>query len=138
MVPIDRNAAARGADHSIWRKQTALCHADGHQARQEQRTAHGERRGTGRCGCAGGDTRTDLRAEKAKIDTDSGGIGERSCGHAGGEAENGGAGAMSVLLVLEERGGKIRRPSWEALAAAHRLAPAQEITAVVIGAETET
>jgi electron transfer flavoprotein alpha subunit len=45
---------------------------------------------------------------------------------------------MSVLLVLEERGGKIRRPSWEALAAAHRLAPAQEITAVVIGAETET
>jgi electron transfer flavoprotein alpha subunit len=44
---------------------------------------------------------------------------------------------MSVLLVLEERGGKISRASWEALAAAHRLASAQEITAVVIGAETE-
>jgi len=44
---------------------------------------------------------------------------------------------MSVLLVLEERGGKISRPSWEALTAAHRLAPTQEITAVVIGAETE-
>jgi electron transfer flavoprotein alpha subunit len=45
---------------------------------------------------------------------------------------------MSVLfLVLEESGGKIKRASWEALAAAHRLAPAQEITAVVIGAETE-
>jgi electron transfer flavoprotein alpha subunit len=44
---------------------------------------------------------------------------------------------MSVLLVLEERGGKISRPSGEALAAAHRLAPAQEITSVVIGAETE-
>jgi electron transfer flavoprotein alpha subunit len=44
---------------------------------------------------------------------------------------------MSVLLVLEESGGKIKRASWEALAAAHRLAPAQEITAVVIGAQTE-
>jgi len=44
---------------------------------------------------------------------------------------------MSLLLVLEERGGKISRPSWEALAAAHRLALTQEITAVVIGAETE-
>ena len=44
---------------------------------------------------------------------------------------------MSVLLVLEEGGGKIKRASWEALAAAHRLAPAQEVTAVVIGAETE-
>ena len=36
---------------------------------------------------------------------------------------------MSVLLVLEESGGKIKRASWEALAAAHRLAPAQENTA---------
>jgi electron transfer flavoprotein alpha subunit len=44
---------------------------------------------------------------------------------------------MSVLLVLEESGGKIKRASWEALAAALRLGPAQEITAVVIGAQTE-
>ena len=44
---------------------------------------------------------------------------------------------MSVLLVLEESGGKIKRASWEALAAAHQIAPAQEITAVVIGAETD-
>jgi electron transfer flavoprotein alpha subunit len=45
---------------------------------------------------------------------------------------------MSVLLVLEQSGGKVSRLSWEALAAAQRLAPAQEITAVVVGAETET
>ena len=44
---------------------------------------------------------------------------------------------MSVLVVLEESGGKIKRASWEALAAAHRLASAQEITAVVIGGQTE-
>ncbi len=44
---------------------------------------------------------------------------------------------MTIFLVMEERGGKISRPSGEALAAAHRLSPAQEITAVVIGAETE-
>ena len=44
---------------------------------------------------------------------------------------------MSVLLVLEERGGKISKASWEALAAAHRLGPAQSITALVIGANTE-
>jgi electron transfer flavoprotein alpha subunit len=45
---------------------------------------------------------------------------------------------MSILLVLEESGGKIKRASWEALAAAQRLGPAESITAVVIGAETET
>jgi electron transfer flavoprotein alpha subunit len=44
---------------------------------------------------------------------------------------------MSVLPVLEESGGKIRRASWEALAAALRLGSAQEVTAVVIGAQTE-
>jgi electron transfer flavoprotein alpha subunit len=44
---------------------------------------------------------------------------------------------MSVLLVLEQSGGKISRPSWEALAAAHRLASAPEITVVIIGAETD-
>ncbi len=44
---------------------------------------------------------------------------------------------MSVLLVLEESGGKIKRISWEALAAAQQLSPAESITAVVIGAQTE-
>jgi electron transfer flavoprotein alpha subunit len=43
---------------------------------------------------------------------------------------------MSVLLVLEESNGKIKRSSWEALDAALRLAPAENITAVVIGAQT--
>ena len=45
---------------------------------------------------------------------------------------------MSVLLVLEQSGGRIRRASWEALAAARQLGPAENITAVVIGAQTET
>jgi len=44
---------------------------------------------------------------------------------------------MSALLVLEESNGKIKRASWEALAAALRLGPAESITAVVIGAQTE-
>jgi electron transfer flavoprotein alpha subunit len=42
-----------------------------------------------------------------------------------------------ILLVLEESGGKIKRASWEALAAALKLGPAQDVTAVVIGARTE-
>jgi electron transfer flavoprotein alpha subunit len=44
---------------------------------------------------------------------------------------------MSVLLVLEESGGKIKRVSWEALAAALKLGAAQDVTAIVIGAQTE-
>jgi electron transfer flavoprotein alpha subunit len=44
---------------------------------------------------------------------------------------------MSVLLVLEERGGKISRTSWEALAAAQQLAARGPVTAVVLGAQTE-
>jgi electron transfer flavoprotein alpha subunit len=45
---------------------------------------------------------------------------------------------MSVLVVLEVRGGKVSRTSWEAAAAALHLAPAQNITAAVIGAQTES
>jgi electron transfer flavoprotein alpha subunit len=45
---------------------------------------------------------------------------------------------MSVFVVLEESGGKIKRASLEALAAASKLGPAQEVTAIVIGAQTET
>ncbi len=44
---------------------------------------------------------------------------------------------MSVLLVLEDSGGKIRRISWEAAAAAQKLAGSESVTAVVIGAQTE-
>ena len=46
---------------------------------------------------------------------------------------------MSVLVVLEERGGKISRISWEALAAGQHLAAplALEVVALVIGVETE-
>jgi electron transfer flavoprotein alpha subunit len=44
---------------------------------------------------------------------------------------------MSTLLVLESRDGKINRTSWEAHAAALRLGPAENVTAVVIGAQTE-
>jgi electron transfer flavoprotein alpha subunit len=44
---------------------------------------------------------------------------------------------MSFFLVLEERSGRITKASWEALAAALRLGPAESITAVVIGAQTE-
>jgi electron transfer flavoprotein alpha subunit len=41
-----------------------------------------------------------------------------------------------VLVVLEERGGKVGRVSWEAASAALRLTAAQNVTAVVIGAQT--
>jgi electron transfer flavoprotein alpha subunit len=44
---------------------------------------------------------------------------------------------MSILLVLEESGGRIKAVSWEAHAAALRLGAAESLTAVVIGAQTE-
>ncbi len=44
---------------------------------------------------------------------------------------------MSIFVVLEESAGKIKRASWEALAAAIKLGPAQNVTAVVMGAQTE-
>jgi len=43
-----------------------------------------------------------------------------------------------ILVVAEQRAGRISRISWEALAAAHRLGDARTVTAVVLGAETET
>jgi electron transfer flavoprotein alpha subunit len=45
---------------------------------------------------------------------------------------------MSIFLVLEERGGKVTRVSWEAAAAAQKLAGDAGVTAVVIGAQTES
>jgi electron transfer flavoprotein alpha subunit len=44
---------------------------------------------------------------------------------------------MSIFLVLEDRGGKVTRASWEAAAAAQKLAAGTDVTAVVIGAQTE-
>jgi electron transfer flavoprotein alpha subunit len=43
-----------------------------------------------------------------------------------------------ILVVMEQRAGRTSRISLEALAAAHRLGESGSITAVVIGAETET
>jgi electron transfer flavoprotein alpha subunit len=45
---------------------------------------------------------------------------------------------MSVLVILEDRGGKLGRISWEAASAARSLSAAQDVTAVVIGAQTES
>lgn len=47
---------------------------------------------------------------------------------------------MSILAVLEERDGRISRIAWEAFAAAQSLGAAlnQPVTAVVIGAQTES
>ncbi len=42
-----------------------------------------------------------------------------------------------ILVVMEQRGGRIARVSWEALAAAQNLGDSASITAVVLGAETE-
>jgi electron transfer flavoprotein alpha subunit len=44
---------------------------------------------------------------------------------------------MSIFLVLEERSGKVSRVSWEAAAAAQKLAGGAGVTAVVIGVQTE-
>jgi hypothetical protein len=96
-----------------------------------------ERSGTRRGRCADSRARANLRAEEAEIDANPSRLGQRSSSCAGGETENRGARPMSILLVLEESGGKIKRASWEALAAAQRLGPADSITAVVIGAQTE-
>lgn len=47
---------------------------------------------------------------------------------------------MSILLVLEERDGRVSRVSWEAFAAAQKLgaATSQPVAAVVVGAQTES
>ncbi len=42
-----------------------------------------------------------------------------------------------ILVVMEQRGGRIARICWEALAAAQRLGDSASITAVVVGAQTE-
>jgi electron transfer flavoprotein alpha subunit len=43
----------------------------------------------------------------------------------------------SVLVVIEQRAGRIARISWEALTAAQRLGSPDALTAVILGAQTE-
>ena len=43
-----------------------------------------------------------------------------------------------VLVVIEQRAGKIARINWEALAAAQRLGAPATVTAAILGAETES
>ena len=72
--------------------------------------------------------RTNLPARKTKIHADPSRLGQRSRGSAGRKTQVRGAGAMSgVLLVLGRPRRQISRVSWEAAAAAQRLArmPAQ-------------
>ena len=42
-----------------------------------------------------------------------------------------------VLVVIEQRAGRVGRTSWEALAAGFRLSAASAVTAVVVGSQTE-
>ena len=42
-----------------------------------------------------------------------------------------------ILVVVEQRAGRIARISWEAIAAASRLGATSDITAVILGAQTE-
>jgi electron transfer flavoprotein alpha subunit len=42
-----------------------------------------------------------------------------------------------VLVVMEQRAGRLARINWEALAAAHRLGAPAAVTAVIAGAQTE-
>jgi electron transfer flavoprotein alpha subunit len=43
-----------------------------------------------------------------------------------------------ILVVLEQRAGKIARINWEALSAAQRLGPSASVTAAILGAQNET
>ncbi len=77
---------------------------------------------------------------ETKIHTDSARHGEGSRGGAGGKAEVRGACPMScVLVVLEERDGRISRISWEALAGGQRLGSqlGLPVCAAIVAAQTE-
>ena len=75
---------------------------------------------------------------KAEIHADSDWLAQGSRGGAGGEAEDGGAGAMNVLVVLEESNGRIKPCQLGgAGGCAAAWASRESVTAVVIGAQTE-
>ena len=94
----------------------------------------------GRGGGSGGCAWRDCAAQEAKIHADFARLGQGGRGGAGGEVEIRGERAMSgVLVVLEERDGRVSRISWEAFAAGQFLGAAlsQPVSAVVMGAQTE-
>src|SRR5262249_60644326 len=53
------------------------------------------------------------------------------------EVERGSAGDPVILVVAEQRGGKLNRASWETIAAAQQLAAGQPIAIVLPGANLQ-
>ncbi len=141
MVPNHRAAVARRSHHPVRRQQAPLCHAHGHQAGQDQGDApRHDRRSQGRRRTDGG-PRIDSPATKAALHPDIARNGQGSRHSPGRKTEVRGARPMSgILVVLEERDGRVGRISWEALAAGRRLfiQDRQPLSVAVLGANVET
>src|SRR6266550_8872715 len=133
---MGRHAAAGRVDHSERHQSAALRDAQGHHGGEEERNQEGA---GARCGGEAED-RQPLRAGEGQEDTDdrrlASGCGERARAASARRRESP-LMASSILVVAEQRDGKLNRATWETIAAAQQIAAGDPITVVVPGAATE-
>src|SRR6266498_866483 len=130
MVSVDRHAVAGGADHPERHQSAAIRDAEGHHRGEEKRGSQGADAG-GHSAAAG--DRVALAANEEQTDPHDRRIAWRSGERTDSTTEGGGAGPV-ILVIAEQRDGKLVRATWEALAASQQLAGDSPIKVIVLGA----
>src|SRR5437660_795161 len=126
------DAAARAADDSERNQPASVCNAEGHHGGQEEGDSKGR---AAPCGPAAEDCQA-VRAREGQEDRDHLGLAGRSREGARAEAPRRGEGDLTrpaILVVAEQRGGKLNRATWETIAAAQQLAAFGSISVIVPG-----
>ena len=133
LVPVGRDAAAGGADDPERHQSAPLRDAQGHHGGEEEGNPQvGGARGSG----GATENRQPLRSGKGQEDADhrrlAGGSGQRTRS----QAARGRAGDFMILVIAEQRDGKLNRTTWETIVAAQQLAASASlpVTVLVAGA----
>ena len=121
LVPVGGDAAAGGADHPERHQPAALRDAEGHHGGEEEGDSRGRAGIAGAAARSGDRCRSTCRRRQSRPRCIAGSAAEAAATLVRKLREDARVIAM-ILVVAEQRGGKLNRASWEAIAAAQQLA----------------
>src|SRR5207302_1650211 len=121
LVSVRLHAAAGSADDSERHQSASLRHAEGHHGGEEERDQKGP--AFAPFGSFGGQTedRQPLRSGEGQEDADHRRLARRSRERAGAQAARGSPGYPVIIVIAEQRDGKLNRATWETIAAAQQM-----------------
>src|SRR5438093_11041924 len=123
------DAAARGAHDSKRHQPAALRDAQGHHGGQEEGNPQGQR---SRVRLAAAEDREPVPAGKGQENADHRRLGGGGGEGAGAQAARGRASDVMILVIAEQRNGRLNRATWETIAAAQQLGAAGQLPLVIL------